>query len=67
MCTTDVQVKFYNFGIRGFDDIQMPPKMQKKGRPKGTGLTVIGLPKKVNCLKLTPFIKKSEWEKSKCT
>ena len=30
MCTTDVQVKFYNLGIRGFDDIQMPPKMQKK-------------------------------------
>jgi len=26
-------------------DIQMPPKM-KKGRPKGNGLTVVGLPKK---------------------
>jgi len=47
-------------------DIQMPPKMKKRGRLKGNGLTVIGLPKKVNSGKPTPFIKKSEWEKSKC-
>lgn len=46
-------------------DIQMPPKMKKKGRPKGNGLTVIGLPKKGNGNKPIPFIKKSEWEKSK--
>lgn len=47
-------------------DIQMPPKMKKKGRPKGNGLTVVGLPKKANGGKPTPFIKKSEWEKNKC-
>ena len=43
-------------------DIQMPIKMKKNGRLKGNGLTVI---KKVNSRKPTPFIKKSEWEKSK--
>ena len=47
-------------------DIQMPPKMKKKGRPKGNGLTVIGLPKKVDSKKPTLFVKKSEWDKSKC-
>ena len=47
-------------------DVLMPPKMKKKGRPKGNGLTVVGLPKKVNSKKPTPFIKKSEWAKSKC-
>ena len=26
-------------------DVKMPPKMLKRGRPKGAGLTVIGLPK----------------------
>jgi len=48
-------------------EVQMPPKMQKKGRPKGSGLTVIGLPKKVNraSTKPTTFLKKSQWEKSK--
>ena len=63
MCTFDVQVKFYDLGIRGFDDIQILLRC-KKGRTKGTGLTVIGLPKKANYLKPTPFVK-SEWEKSK--
>ena len=51
---------------RSLCDIKMPPKMKKKGRPKGAGLMVIGLPKKINGSKVTPFIKKSEWEKSKC-
>ena len=44
----------------------MPPKMRKKGRPKGAGLTVIGLPRKTGkSQKTVPFVKKSQWEKSK--
>lgn len=44
----------------------MPPAMRKRGRPKGAGLTVIGLPKKKgNVPKIVAFVKKSEWEKSK--
>ena len=40
--------------------------MRKKGRPKGAGLTVIGLPKKTGkSQKPVPFIKKSQWDKSK--
>ncbi|XP_065902184.1 uncharacterized protein [Dysidea avara] len=48
-------------------DVQVPPKMHKKGRPKGNGLKVIGLPKKVKgtSTKPTTFLKKSQWEKSK--
>lgn len=49
---------------RGIDDIKMPPKMSKKGRPKGAGLTVIGLPKKRDVKQPSPFLRKSEWEKS---
>ena len=51
---------------RSLCDIQTPSKMKKQGRPKGAGLTVIGLPKKINGSKVTPFIKKSKWEKSEC-
>ena len=55
---------------RGINDIKMPPKMLKKGRPKGAGLTVIGLPKKRDVKQPSPFLKKSSWEKirgKKCT
>lgn len=46
--------------------IKMPPTMRKRGRPKGAGLTVIGLPKKKgNVPKAIAFVKKSEWEKTK--
>ena len=46
----------------------MPPAMRKRGRPKGAGLTVIGLSKKKgNVPKIVAFVKKSEWEKSKGT
>jgi len=50
---------------RNIDDIKMPTKMPKKGRPKGAGLTVIGLPKKRDVKQPSPFVRKSEWEKSK--
>lgn len=41
--------------------------MRKRGRPKGAGLTVIGLPKKKGSKdsKPTPFVLKSEWEKTR--
>ena len=39
--------------------------MRKRGWPKGAGLTVIGLPKTKKTTKLTPFIRKSKWEKIK--
>ena len=45
--------------------VKMSPKMRKRGRPKGAGLTAIGLLKKKKTDKLTPFIKKSQWEKLK--
>ena len=48
--------------------IQLPPKMIKRGRPKGSDLTVNGLPAKNHRQKETlpaPFIKKSPEKKKK--
>ncbi|XP_064407710.1 uncharacterized protein LOC135352461 [Halichondria panicea] len=47
--------------------IKMPPAIKKRGRPKGAGLTVIGLPKKKGKASSKPkaFVLKSEWEKTK--
>ena len=48
--------------------IKMPPTMRKRGRPKGAGLTVIGLPKKKGktaSTRPTAFVLKSEWEKTR--
>ena len=37
----------------------MPPKLKKRGRPKGVEKTIIGLPrKKIKTNKSTPFLKK---------
>ena len=47
----------------------MPPKMSKRGRPKGAGLTVIGLPKakksKTSSSNLVPFTKLTPEEKDR--
>ena len=48
--------------------VKMPPTMRKRGRPKGAGLTVIGLPKKKGktvSTRPTAFVLKSEWEKTR--
>ena len=46
----------------------MPPTIRKRGRPKGAGLTVIGLPKKKGktvSTKPTAFVLMSEGEKTR--
>lgn len=46
--------------------IKMPPKMLKRGRPKGAGLTIIGIPRKSGSSKKpVSFVKKSGFEKAK--
>lgn len=45
--------------------ITMPPRMLKRGRPKGAGSTVIGLPKKRKTTSAIPFLKKSSTEKER--
>ena len=46
--------------------ILLPPKMRKRGRPKGADKTVIGLPKKkYRGDKPLPFITKSPKDKEK--
>ena len=42
------------------ENVNLPPKSKKRGRPKGSNSTVIGLPKKKSRYNTpTPFIKKS--------
>ena len=43
--------------------IVLPPKIKKHGRPKGAGLTVIGLPRKKKCIAPKRFLMKSPEEK----
>jgi len=48
--------------------IKLPPKIRKRGRPKGAGLTVIGLPKKKKCTdsdRPVNFLKKSIEERER--
>lgn len=43
--------------------IVLPPKIKKRRRPKGAGLTVIGLPRKKKCIAPKRFLMKSPEEK----
>ena len=43
--------------------IKMPPRMPKRGRPRGAETTVVGLPKKRKISRPVPFVKKSATEK----
>ena len=55
------------YGHQPLSEIRMPPKMMKRGRPKGAEVTVIGLPKckkkKDNLQTLKPFSKLSPLKK----
>ncbi|CAC5411152.1 unnamed protein product [Mytilus coruscus] len=46
-------------------DLKMPTKLKRKGRPKGSQQTVIGLPKKSGKNKLVPFFKRTVDEKER--
>lgn len=48
------------------ESIKLPPKIKKRGRPKGADLTVIGLPRKKKCIKKpVKFLKKPRQERDK--
>ena len=53
----------------GFRDIKMPPKIMKRGRPKGAELTVVGIPKtkkrKVEGPILLPYKKLKPYDKER--
>ena len=50
----------------GIQGIILPPKLKKRGRPKGAEKTVIGLPaKKRKARSVIPFLKKLPAEKEK--
>ena len=50
----------------GIQGIILPPKLKKRGRPKGAEKTVIGLPTKKRKVKsVIPFLKKLPVEKEK--
>ena len=39
----------FNFIINNRVDVNIPPVVRKRGRPKGHEITVVGLPKKKEC------------------
>jgi len=48
------------------NQIKLPPKIRKRGRPKGLEKTVIGLPRKKKCRNKTlPFLKKLPVDRDK--
>ena len=52
--------------ISGLDSVKLPPKMRKRGRPKGAEKTVIGLPNKKRKLnKPITFLKKPPVDREK--
>ncbi|CAC5421215.1 unnamed protein product [Mytilus coruscus] len=48
----------------GFN-LRLPPKIVKRGRPKGTEVIVIGLPQKKRSARVIPFLKRAPKEKEK--
>ena len=52
--------------ILGLENVRFPPKIKKRGRPKGAEKTVIGLPRKKKKMdKPTPFLKKHPIDKER--
>ena len=49
----------------GLRDIKLPPKIRKRGRPKGAEKTTIGLPRKKKENKPVPFLKKYPTDREK--
>ena len=64
MCKKQILTYLQNF-IGNMAKIKMPPKLRKRGRPKGAEKTIIGLPKKRRRIGPVPFIKKIPLEKEK--
>ena len=61
---TSTRICFFTYV--DIQDVILPPKLKKRGRPKGAEKTVIGLPAKKKKAKLVvPFLKKLPAEKEK--
>ena len=53
--------------VSGLENISLPPKQKKRGRPKGAEKTVIGLPVAKKAMKKgpLPFLKKQRKDKKR--
>ena len=53
--------------VSGLENISLPPKQKKRGRPKGAEKTVIGLPVAKKAMKKgpLPFLKKQRKDKER--